>query len=313
MNSLFLGLSCCALFATFASAQSIEIIPTAPTTPERIQPLPAPDVIEAEFWSSVKDSTDPSEIRLYLERYPNGAFTPLALRRLVALEGADQTPEPAPQPAEPRFARSQILKVQEQLNILGYNAGVEDGLMGQRTRNAISAFQGAQGVTRNGVLSRDVIARLNRSVSEDRLASYRAQKNQRRTAAAAPAPAAPSTPTTTTRATPATTLPSAGPRIVPGDPFCKTSSLNTAPANGANGANLDCIVVERITSNQLKFTTYRKNSKGEVVSDDWGTYRARGETFYGPRGEFSLKGTLLQRILRDKPAGNYRQTTMTIN
>ncbi|HYC34921.1 MAG TPA: caspase family protein [Usitatibacter sp.] len=41
--------------------------------------------IEREFWVSVRDSNRPEDIQAYLEKYPNGAFAPLARNRLDAL------------------------------------------------------------------------------------------------------------------------------------------------------------------------------------------------------------------------------------
>jgi uncharacterized caspase-like protein len=59
------------------------------------------------FWSSIQASSDPNDFRAYLERYPDGAFAPLARNRLNTLsrEESDvaaltppQQPVPAPQP-----------------------------------------------------------------------------------------------------------------------------------------------------------------------------------------------------------------------
>ncbi len=43
-------------------------------------------------------------------------------------------------------------RVQQILNHLGYNAGIEDGLLGQNTRQALKAFQKNEGLTRTGRL-----------------------------------------------------------------------------------------------------------------------------------------------------------------
>ena len=53
---------------------------------------------EISFWESVRDSKDPAELRAYLQRYPDGAFKPLAESRLRALEkspAAQARPAPA--------------------------------------------------------------------------------------------------------------------------------------------------------------------------------------------------------------------------
>jgi len=41
---------------------------------------------EITFWNTVKDSRNPAEIAAYLDKYPNGAFAPLAKIRLESLK-----------------------------------------------------------------------------------------------------------------------------------------------------------------------------------------------------------------------------------
>jgi hypothetical protein len=68
-------------------------------------PALAADAAEIAFWESVRDSRDASELRAYLERYPNGDFAVLARRRLTALQsGAQPAPAPAAPAAAPRPA-----------------------------------------------------------------------------------------------------------------------------------------------------------------------------------------------------------------
>jgi serine/threonine protein kinase len=42
---------------------------------------------EAEFWNEVKDSTDPEDIKLYIEQFPRGVFVEQAQRRVAELAG----------------------------------------------------------------------------------------------------------------------------------------------------------------------------------------------------------------------------------
>ena len=51
-------------------------------------PIPPPqaDEMEIEFWDTIKHSASPLEYRVYLERYPEGAFAPLAAARIETLE-----------------------------------------------------------------------------------------------------------------------------------------------------------------------------------------------------------------------------------
>ena len=51
----------------------------------------AQDAGEIEFWQSVSQSNNPTEMRAYLEAYPNGRFVPLARVRLKALQRNSRT------------------------------------------------------------------------------------------------------------------------------------------------------------------------------------------------------------------------------
>ena len=69
----------------------------ATETEQGSEPKPHSDdttdtTIETTFWSSIKDSLDPSEFEAYLARYPNGHFVELARSRLAGLT------VPSPQP-----------------------------------------------------------------------------------------------------------------------------------------------------------------------------------------------------------------------
>ncbi len=52
------------------------------------RPPPKPDQ-EALFWESVRATNNPAELKAYLERYPQGAFAPLARARLDAISAAE--------------------------------------------------------------------------------------------------------------------------------------------------------------------------------------------------------------------------------
>ena len=47
----------------------------------------APTEAEKEFWDGVKDSTDPDEISLYIEQFPQGAFVAQAQKKIAELKG----------------------------------------------------------------------------------------------------------------------------------------------------------------------------------------------------------------------------------
>jgi hypothetical protein len=56
--------------------------------------------------------------------------------------------------------RETIRSVQRRLNQLGYRAGPEDGIMGPRTRGAISAYQRKMGMQPDGKLTPDLVNHL---------------------------------------------------------------------------------------------------------------------------------------------------------
>ena len=76
----------------------------APAPPAAPAPVAAPGAAqvtaerlaaERVYWESVKGSTDPMELRGYLERYPGGTFEALASSRLRRLESVSAEPEAA--------------------------------------------------------------------------------------------------------------------------------------------------------------------------------------------------------------------------
>jgi hypothetical protein len=77
----------------------------APVVPSA--PNPAVGVRDAEvvLWDTVKDSRDPSDLRLYISRYPGGIFAPLARNRLTQLSSKTAPPEykisPTQSPSSP--------------------------------------------------------------------------------------------------------------------------------------------------------------------------------------------------------------------
>lgn len=75
----------------------------------------------------------------------------------VAELGTVKTPPPATTapattpPAQPSAPKDMVLAIQTMLGTLGYDAGTPDGLMGRRTRSAISQFQRDRGLTVDGI------------------------------------------------------------------------------------------------------------------------------------------------------------------
>lgn len=91
------------LFSAALLALVVALAPTVTATDACAQQRPQaqaaqardPDLVEITFWNSVKDSTDPEDMRAYLKQFPKGHFVSLAQRRLARLEGRPATPEPA--------------------------------------------------------------------------------------------------------------------------------------------------------------------------------------------------------------------------
>jgi hypothetical protein len=94
----------------------------APPEPRKVAPPPATAVApapsksepsqEALFWESVRTSSNPAELKAYLEKYPQGTFAPLARARIDAIAAADakRAAEPQlnipPKPAGPDALRA---------------------------------------------------------------------------------------------------------------------------------------------------------------------------------------------------------------
>ncbi|WP_296348484.1 adenylate/guanylate cyclase domain-containing protein [Reyranella sp.] len=80
-------------FATLAEARRHSLLETQDEPPPShlAQAVADPEqvAIELAFWDSVKDSDNPAMYEAYLERYPEGAFSPLAQVRLEELGESD--------------------------------------------------------------------------------------------------------------------------------------------------------------------------------------------------------------------------------
>ncbi len=117
---------------------------------------PADAAAEIAFWTSVKDSRSPAEIKAYLDKFPNGTFADLAKLRIKALEqpAAAATPPkvtaPVAAPTSPPPAQSQasallsadvIREMQNRLYNLNYAVGAQTGQVTAELRAAIRRWQ----------------------------------------------------------------------------------------------------------------------------------------------------------------------------
>jgi class 3 adenylate cyclase len=71
-------------------ARPAEPLPSDEREPEAAEP-PEPDSAEIVFWQSVQAADDAAEYRIYLERYPDGAFADLAKARLAGASAVDDS------------------------------------------------------------------------------------------------------------------------------------------------------------------------------------------------------------------------------
>ena len=73
------------------------------------------------------------------------------------IEGA---PALGPLPEEDPVSLKAIEEMQAKLNTLGYDAGIPDGLVGPQTREAVRAYQAAEGLPADGYPTNEVIERI---------------------------------------------------------------------------------------------------------------------------------------------------------
>ncbi|MDA7430493.1 peptidoglycan-binding protein [Primorskyibacter aestuariivivens] len=122
---------------------------------------PRPGVIEGSaeedgFWNAVRAIDTEASYELYISRYPRGRFVEQARDRIAALEG-DRVREWAREEEQLGLNRNDRRRVQGQLTLLGYNTRGVDGIFGNGTRNAIRAWQRANGYPQTGYLTRTIM------------------------------------------------------------------------------------------------------------------------------------------------------------
>ena len=128
--------------------------PGAPPAPSHGEALIAADRV---FWESISGSGDAADFEAYLEAFPSGVYAALARNRLARLgNGGEVSPSSSsgPVPSGAGHAalesglgldRAARVALQWGLNVLGFEVGRADGLLGPRSRDAISSWQSAKG------------------------------------------------------------------------------------------------------------------------------------------------------------------------
>jgi len=75
--------------------------------------------------------------------YHNGGSTSSSKAKTSSTKASSST--------STEYSKSLIVKIQNRLNELGYNAGKADGVLGPKTRQAIKNFQKAKKLTADGI------------------------------------------------------------------------------------------------------------------------------------------------------------------
>ncbi|NNE52604.1 MAG: hypothetical protein HKN30_09405 [Sulfitobacter sp.] len=253
--------------------------------------------IDLTFWQSIKDSALPSDFEDYLSRFPEGQFTPLARRRLAALKAptpparSTETQEAA-KPAKPkaeeapeplRLSRDAVRDLQARLNILGFSAGVEDGLAGRRTMAAIANYRAARDLGKAALIDAALMGKIGAEVSDGRLAAYRD----------AALKAAKKKPTPTTVAKPRAQGSTAAKRPAKKAPstdnlagYVGRSYCRSKGGQVLNGRNLSdrpiwCITVLSLNGAQMRYRVSQRQHAGLPISTSEFTRSLSGNLTYG--------------------------------
>ena len=254
--------------------------------------------IDLAFWQSIKDSTQASDFEDYITRFPNGQFVSLAKRRLAGLKPEDTTtptpqtsetvtpqPKPAevaqpdPKPAPVKLPRNAARDLQARLNILGFNAGVEDGLVGRKTLRAVAGYKSARGLAGGAQIDAPMLARIARDVPESRLAAHRdAARAAAAAAAAAQAAAKPkaqsnttsSRPNTQPQSTTKTTAPAPTPKpsnfaSYAGRTFCRRNGGAVYDGCSLTDRPIDCVTVLSVSGSKMRYRWSRRHQYGQAL------------------------------------------------
>lgn len=147
---------------------------------------------ELTFWRSAERSGDVNDYRAYLRQYPDGDFVDLARNRIAAADAAS-TPAPVYQSTDSAadveddlsLTYNDKIRIQTELNDLGYDTRGVDGIFGPGTRGSIRGWQSEIGDAPTGYLTEAQADRLLDSADEREFTSsgqadYAAQVAARR-------------------------------------------------------------------------------------------------------------------------------------
>lgn len=276
-------------------------VPPAPPSNEPAaglppQPGPSSDTrlaIDLAFWESIRSSTQARDFSDYLERFPDGQFRPLAERRLAALQRPDEpsrssvAPSEVPEPSGPdvaadaeeiRLSRSEVRDLQARLNILGFGAGSEDGILGRRTSGAVAGFRRDRGLGGGSRIDRRLLDRLAEEVSVSRLAAYRERS---RPAAPAPAPQS-SASTPTQKAAPAAPKPTGNFSGFAGRTFCRQRAGLVENGRSFSDRPIRCYTILNVNASQVTYRVTTRLEYGKPVATSTFTRSRSGDRSFSP-------------------------------
>lgn len=122
------------------------------------QSRPDPD---NSYWQAARDIDTIDSYRAYLRRYPSGRFAIEARNRIAAIEDAPRREAQAAEAAL-NLSRDARRDIQRHLSLLGFDTRGIDGIFGQGTRTAISAYQRSKGLPDTGYVTGNLIIMLQR-------------------------------------------------------------------------------------------------------------------------------------------------------
>jgi len=161
--------------ASGSAPPNIDAVPTAISPNKKEEPTPSPQKeIPADSDKLAGVLPEPKSTLPKPEAPPLDSIEP-PTQTSRATSTLEINPRPDQEivikPPTP-LGRDEIRSVQLRLSILGYRPGIADGIPGPRTRNAIIAYEKANGLPPIGDANSEVLASLKETVSDQRVKSH---------------------------------------------------------------------------------------------------------------------------------------------
>ena len=231
-----------------------------------------------------------------------------------------------------RPSTAEVREAQERLNVLGFSAGRADGLIGPRTRRAISGYQRSVGLEDTGELtlatykrlwndvSADAIEDARRKAEADAAAAAAAEAERRAERQRAAAAAAASQPTTqrpqqsapAQPAQPAQQAPSKTTKVTPMVAFCAGGGQQ----NGINSSQIKCVkpgpISGPVRSRQVRLTFYTLGSGGPSVNTTGFARQRSSDKYVWQNTSFDIRNTTITATVRGGGTTVYTKTRMNV-